>query len=130
MMKLHGVEPLIVFDGDRLPIKAGKEDERRLSRAAAREQAAKYLAAGKVAEAEACYQSAVDVTPAMAKQVIEELKARRVPFLVAPYEADAQMAYLARRGDVAAVVTEDGDLVAYGCPACVVRLLLLGCFFC
>ncbi len=37
-------------------------------------------------------------------------------FVVAPYEADAQMAYLALRGDVHAVITEDGDLLTYGCP--------------
>lgn len=37
-------------------------------------------------------------------------------YLVAPYEADAQMAYLARSGAVHAVITEDSDLVAYACP--------------
>jgi len=39
-----------------------------------------------------------------------------VRFVVAPYEADAQMAYLARNGAVHAVITEDSDLLAYGCP--------------
>ena len=37
-------------------------------------------------------------------------------FVVAPYEADAQMAFLARNGDVDLVITEDSDLIAYGCP--------------
>ena len=37
-------------------------------------------------------------------------------YLVAPYEADAQMAYLAINGDVHAVITEDSDLLVYGCP--------------
>ena len=40
--------------------------------------------------------------------------------MVAPYEADSQLAFLARApahcGGVAAVITEDSDLVAYGCP--------------
>lgn len=39
---------------------------------------------------------------------------------MAPYEADAQLAHLAslpqEEGGVAAVVTEDSDLAAYGCP--------------
>jgi hypothetical protein len=39
-----------------------------------------------------------------------------VEFIVAPYEADAQMAYLAINGDVHAVITEDSDLLVYGCP--------------
>ena len=46
--------------------------------------------------------------------------------MVAPYEADAQLAYLttfdADQGGIAAVVTEDSDLIAYCCPA--VRQLL------
>ena len=35
---------------------------------------------------------------------------------MAPYEADAQMARLAIQGDVDAVLTEDSDLLPYGCP--------------
>ena len=41
--------------------------------------------------------------------------------MVAPYEADAQMAYLALTGRVGVVVTEDSDMLCYGCP--VVRVL-------
>ena len=44
------------------------------------------------------------------------LKEEGVEFLVAPYEADAQMAYLALHGNVDAVLTEDSDLLTYGCP--------------
>jgi exonuclease-1 len=50
--------------------------------------------------------------------LLQELKAQRVQFIVAPYEADAQMAYLARRNNVQLVITEDSDLLAYGCPRC------------
>ena len=39
-----------------------------------------------------------------------------VDCIVAPYEADAQLAYLAKKGIVQAVITEDSDLVAFGCP--------------
>ena len=35
---------------------------------------------------------------------------------MAPYEADAQMAFLAINGKVDAVLTEDSDLLPYGCP--------------
>lgn len=55
----------------------------------------------------------------MLSLLLQALRARGVEFLVAPYEADAQMAYLARRGDVQLVITEDSDLLAYGCPRCV-----------
>ena len=52
----------------------------------------------------------------MVKIVIEALKDRGIAFLVAPYEADAQMAYLALTGEVHAVITEDSDLLVYGVP--------------
>ncbi len=46
----------------------------------------------------------------------QALKRRGCAFLVAPYEADAQMAYLALNGLVDVVMTEDSDLLCYGCP--------------
>ncbi|CAK0798515.1 unnamed protein product, partial [Prorocentrum cordatum] len=39
-----------------------------------------------------------------------------VQFIVASYEADAQLAYLAIEGLVDVVVTADADLLAFGCP--------------
>ena len=44
------------------------------------------------------------------------LKREGIECIVAPYEADAQLAYLALTGDVDAVITEDSDLLPYGCP--------------
>lgn len=35
--------------------------------------------------------------------------------MVAPYEADAQLAHLSRTGAVDAVITEDSDYLPYGC---------------
>ena len=44
-------------------------------------------------------------------------------FLVAPFEADAQMAHLARTGVVAAILSEDTDLlVVYRCPVVLDKL--------
>lgn len=36
-------------------------------------------------------------------------KSKRVKWIVAPYEADAQLAFLAREGLVDAVISEDAD---------------------
>ena len=47
---------------------------------------------------------------------MQALKAADVDFIVAPFEADAQMAYLAVNDIVHSVITEDSDLLPYGCP--------------
>lgn len=64
-------------------------------------------------------QRSVDITPEMALQVMKYLRREGVDFIVAPYEADAQLAALAtagkENGGIAAVITEDSDLLAYGC---------------
>lgn len=36
-------------------------------------------------------------------------------YIVSPYEADAQMAFLVSKGYADFVLTEDSDLLAYGC---------------
>jgi len=48
--------------------------------------------------------------------LIQALRAEGVEYVVAPYEADAQMTYLAITGRVHAVITEDSDMLPYGCP--------------
>eukprot|EP00959_Pyramimonas_sp_CCMP1952_P372859 7807899-Pyramimonas_sp.AAC.2 len=57
---------------------------------------------------------AVDITPRMAAHVIEALKELGVESIVAPYEADHEMAFLAKTEAVHAVISEDSDMLAYG----------------
>jgi exonuclease-1 len=57
----------------------------------------------------------VDISPDVAHCLIAELQKAGVEFIVAPYEADAQLAYLARTGYIDGVLTEDSDLLAFGC---------------
>ena len=40
---------------------------------------------------------------------------KKIQYIVAPFEADAELAYLSSSGHVDAVLTEDSDLLAYGC---------------
>lgn len=58
----------------------------------------------------------VDISPDMAYHLIIELKKNNIEFIVAPYEADAQLAYLCRTGYVDFILTEDSDLLAFGAP--------------
>ena len=58
------------------------------------------LRAGQRAGAQDCFQKCVDVTPAMAAQLMAACRAAGVECIVAPYEADAQMAFLSRHNYV------------------------------
>ena len=45
----------------------------------------------------------------------QECRSAGVECIVAPYEADAQLAYLSKEGIVDLVITEDSDLLVFGC---------------
>ncbi len=81
-----------------------------------RELAERCLARGLEQAARDAFQSAVDVNPRMVKALVLVLERHGIQFLVAPYEADAQLAYLARNNLVHAVISEDSDMLVYGCP--------------
>lgn len=65
---------------------------------------------------------AIDVSPDVAYKLIEELKIRNIQLIVAPYEADAQLAYLNRVGIVDFIITEDSDLLAFGAKKILYKL--------
>ena len=58
---------------------------------------------------------AIDITPKMAHSLILCLIEMKCEYVVAPYEADAQLAYLFKSGQADVVFTEDSDLLAFGC---------------
>jgi exonuclease-1 len=47
--------------------------------------------------------------------LVKELKKEKIDFIVAPYEADAQLCFLEKHGYVSAILTEDSDLLVFGC---------------
>lgn len=60
------------------------------------------------------FSMSIDVTPKMAHTFALALKELNIEYYVAPYEADAQLAYLWKAGIVDVVFTEDSDLIAFG----------------
>ena len=58
---------------------------------------------------------AIDITPLHAYLFTQVLKLLGVEYIVAPYEADAQLAYMSHTGIIDVVVTEDSDLLTFGC---------------
>lgn len=114
MLLYFGVKPYLVFDGDNLPSKSGTELDRHQRRKESKELGLELLRKGRTAEAYQEFQKAVDVTPLMARHLIEELKKMNIQYVVAPYEADAQLVYLEQHGFIDGIVSEDSDLLVFG----------------
>ena len=111
----HGVIPVVVFDGANLPAKARTEAERKVNRTSALAEARSFEERGDKEGARNMYSRCVDVTCEMVYKVIIRLRVLKVEFIVAPYEADAQIAYLSREGLVDAVISEDSDMLPFSC---------------
>ncbi|KAL6042240.1 hypothetical protein STEG23_021561 [Scotinomys teguina] len=122
MLLSHGVKPILVFDGCTLPSKKEVERSRRERRQSNLLKGKQLLREGKVSEARDCFTRSVNITHAMAHKVIKAARALGVDCLVAPYEADAQLAYLNKAGIVQAVITEDSDLLAFGCKKVILKM--------
>ncbi|KAJ5998748.1 hypothetical protein N7451_006558 [Penicillium sp. IBT 35674x] len=114
MLLYFGVVPYMVFDGDDLPSKAATEADRHRRRQESKALGLELQRKGRIPEAYQEFQKAVDVTPYMARQLIEELKKMNVQYVVAPYEADPQMVYLEQQGIVHGIISEDSDLLVFG----------------
>lgn len=122
-MLIHfGITPYLVFDGDYLPSKAGTEEDRLKRRSESRKLGLELLKLGKTSQAHLELQKAVDVTPEMARLLIEELKYHGIQYVVAPYEADSQLVYLERKGIVQGILSEDSDLLVFGAKCLITKL--------
>ncbi|KAK4865314.1 hypothetical protein LT330_009425 [Penicillium expansum] len=122
MLLFFGVKPYLVFDGDNLPSKAGTEQDRYKRRQESKTLGLELQRKGRMPEAYQEFQKAVDVTPYMARQLIEELKQMNVQYVVAPYEADAQLVYLEQQGDIDGIISEDSDLLVFGAKRLISKL--------
>jgi len=56
----------------------------------------------------------IDITHDMAFNLIQACRARNVDCIVAPYEADAELAFLNMQNLADVIITEDSDLLLFG----------------
>ncbi|KAM7535737.1 hypothetical protein Aperf_G00000095849 [Anoplocephala perfoliata] len=119
-------QPILVFDGANLPAKAETESKRHISKKMYREKAAQHLLEGNRKAAQECFERCVEVTQKMAQDVIKATRDLGVDCIVAPYESDAQLAYLVQAGYADLVITEDSDLLLFGCKQVLFKLDMSG----
>ncbi|CAD8073991.1 unnamed protein product [Paramecium primaurelia] len=122
LLKKYNITVIMVFDGAKLPSKKITEGEREKKR---NENLQKHLEYKQQGEKDKAYQKlveSIDVTPQMASKLLEALRIRNIECIVAPYEADAQLAYLSLTDYVDIIITEDSDLIAYGAKKVLYKL--------
>jgi flap endonuclease-1 len=114
----HDLTPVFVFDGGTTSLKDAEVAERRKER----ERYERQLADAREREdATAAEISTLDSRTQRLTSVIQEtsrglLERLDVPVIEAPAEGEAQAAYMARKGDVDYVGTEDYDALLLGAP--------------
>jgi exonuclease-1 len=124
MLLSYEIEVYLVFDGKNLPAKERTEADRAASRSKNLELGYEEKRKGNKAEARSLLARSVDVSPRMAAQFMQVLRKHRpqVKFVVAPYEADAQLSFLCANDLVDGVISEDSDCVPYGCKSILFKL--------
>jgi exonuclease-1 len=137
MLTNKGITSIVVFDGAPTPLKKDTNRERRANREQALADARQWKlecerrhAAGEDREdaidaMRKAYRGTVRVTPTMVEVTKRELEKVSVRCLVAPYEADAQLAALCVLGLADGIITEDSDLACLLCGLRLSRCLLV-----
>ncbi|OQR98931.1 exonuclease 1 [Thraustotheca clavata] len=113
----NGITPIFVFDGAPLPAKKATNLQRMKSRALHRERGRELHAKGDTSKSFGAFCQALSVTSAMARKFFVTLAVLhpKIECIIAPYEADAQLAFLSKERLIDIVMSEDSDCIPYGC---------------
>lgn len=112
----NGIKPLYVFDGAPPKLKSGelaKRFQRKTEAQAGMEEAKET---GTAEDVEKFSRRTVRVTREHNAECQQLLKLMGIPFIIAPTEAEAQCAVLARGGKVYAAASEDMDTLTFNSP--------------
>ena len=112
----NGLKPLYVFDGAPPKLKSGELAKRFARKTEAHDAAAEAAETGTAEDVEKFARRTVRVTREHNAECQRLLTLMGVPFIVAPTEAEAQCAVLARAGKVYAAASEDMDTLTFDAP--------------
>eukprot|EP00826_Nyctotherus_ovalis_P034736 TRINITY_DN2915_c0_g2_i1.p1 TRINITY_DN2915_c0_g2~~TRINITY_DN2915_c0_g2_i1.p1 ORF type:complete len:569 (-),score=132.32 TRINITY_DN2915_c0_g2_i1:127-1833(-) len=122
LLQRYEITPVFVFDGPTLPLKRMTADKRSQNKQANKKMAEDFLAKGEDSKAKTMYSRCMSITKEMSFTAMDLLHHMGIKYVVAPYEADVQLAYFCVKGVADFVISEDSDLLVYGCPNLVLKL--------
>ncbi|WYZ43202.1 hypothetical protein EsH8_VI_000901 [Colletotrichum jinshuiense] len=112
----NGIKPLYVFDGAPPKLKSGELAKRFQRKQEANEGLEEAKETGTAEDIEKFSRRTVRVTREHNADCQKLLKLMGIPYIVAPTEAEAQCAVLARAGKVYAAASEDMDTLTFDTP--------------
>jgi flap endonuclease-1 len=112
----NGIKPLYVFDGAPPKLKSGELAKRFQRKSEAQEAHEEAKETGTAEEVEKFSRRTVRVTREHNAECQRLLKLMGIPYIIAPTEAEAQCAELARGGKVYAAASEDMDTLTFNAP--------------
>ena len=118
----NGIRPLFVFDGAPPKLKSGELAKRFQRKSEALEQHEEAKETGTAEEVEKFSRRTVRVTKDHNAECQRLLKVMGIPYIVAPTEAEAQCALLAKAGKVYAAASEDMDTLTFDAPVLIRHL--------
>ena len=121
-----GIKLSFVFDGKPPELKDSEIQRRRQIKQAATVQYQKALKEGKLREARTYAQATSTLKDQMVDDAKRLLTAMGQSWIQAPSEGEAQASYMASRGDVWAVASQDHDSLLFGAPRMVKNLAITG----
>ena len=130
MLKLlicqYQIKPICVFDGRPHAGKVETEKKRAIDKQKNREKAQQFEREGKIDEARKYYTRSIFIKSKQLDLFAEILDELKIEHVTAPYEADAQIAYMVKEGIADFAITEDSDLVVFGCPKVLLKITVGG----
>jgi flap endonuclease-1 len=121
-----GVKTTFVFDGKPPELKQQEILKRREIKEEAKVRYERAIQAGRIEEARTYAQATSQIKDTMVADAKKLLDALGISWLQAPSEGEAQAAYIAARGDVWGVASQDHDSLLFGAPRMVKNLAITG----
>lgn len=122
LMKKLNIKPYLIFDGDAILVKGEVESSRLNKRKTNKLMGEKLWRIGERKAATEFFQKSVNITTQMAKHIINYCRGNSIQYVVAPFEADSQMVYLEKTGQVQGIISEDSDLIVFGSKRLITKL--------
>jgi flap endonuclease-1 len=120
----YNIRLVFVFDGKPPELKKAERERRAGIKKEAKQQYEEAKKAGDTEGMKKYSMRTSRLTPEMIDEAIELINAMGLPVIKAPSEGEAQAAYMVKKGDIFAEISQDYDCLLFGVPRMVQNLTI------